>query len=40
MGQLLASVTNLCFSRDGIALGPSKSSREGGEREPWRALYG
>ncbi|KAI4319515.1 hypothetical protein MLD38_033103 [Melastoma candidum] len=40
MGQLLASVTNLCFAQERIALGPLKSSKEGGEREAWRALYG
>ncbi|KAM7495308.1 hypothetical protein LguiB_029917 [Lonicera macranthoides] len=38
IGELLASISSLYFSRDRITWAPTKTSKE--HKEPWRALYG
>ncbi|KAK4594207.1 hypothetical protein RGQ29_018049 [Quercus rubra] len=38
IGELLASSSCLCFSRDRIVWQPTNTSKE--SEEPWRALYG
>ncbi|KAK7304703.1 hypothetical protein VNO77_42589 [Canavalia gladiata] len=38
IGEILASTTDLQFSKDSVVWNPSKTSRE--SKEPWRALYG
>ncbi|KAH7576589.1 hypothetical protein ACOSP7_002962 [Xanthoceras sorbifolium] len=38
IGELLASNTGLCFTRDKITWNPTKTSKD--SQEPWRALYG
>ncbi|XP_010547190.1 PREDICTED: uncharacterized protein LOC104819026 [Tarenaya hassleriana] len=40
IGELVASSTGLCFSRDGIKWNVPKTSKEGGEEKPWLSLYG
>lgn len=38
IGELLASATGLCFSRERIVWQPTNASDD--SKEPWRALYG
>ncbi|XP_054818783.1 uncharacterized protein LOC129318179 [Prosopis cineraria] len=38
IGEILASTTGLHYSKDSVALNPTKASRD--SKEPWRALYG
>lgn len=38
IGQLLTSISSLCFLRERITWNPTKTSKE--VEEPWRALYG